>query len=76
MLSDTKFFGHMPDSIGKLEMLSWIELARCNFSGLIPSFIENLTRLFYLDLSSNGFASSIPSFRSSKNLTHINLSSN
>ncbi|KAL6336591.1 hypothetical protein AAG906_025596 [Vitis piasezkii] len=48
---------------------------RCNFSGPIPSFIENLTRLFYLDLSSNGFTSSIPSFHSSKNLTHINLSS-
>ena len=76
MLSDTKFSGHMPDSIGKLEMLSWIELARCNFSGPIPSSIANLTRLLYLDLSSNGFTGSIPSFRSSKNLIHINLSRN
>ncbi|XP_034694086.1 receptor-like protein 6 [Vitis riparia] len=76
VLSDTKFSGHMPDSIGKLEMLSWIELARRNFSGPIPSSIANLTRLLYLDLSSNGFTGSIPSFRSSKNLTHINLSRN
>ena len=76
VLSDTKFSGHMPDSIGKLEILSWIELARCNFSGPIPSSIANLTRLLYLDLSSNGFTGSIPSFRSSKNLTHINLSRN
>ena len=76
VLSDTNFLGHMPNSIGKLEMLSWKELAHCNFSGPIPSSIANLTQLLYLDLSSNGFTGSIPSFRSSKNLSHINLSHN
>ncbi|KAA8517449.1 hypothetical protein F0562_017742 [Nyssa sinensis] len=76
VLSMTKFSGTLPDSIGNLEMLSRIELVRCNFSGRIPNSMAGLTQLVYLDFSSNNFTGSIPSFSLSKNLTNIDLSRN
>ncbi|CAK9180246.1 unnamed protein product [Ilex paraguariensis] len=57
-------------------MLSTIELQSCSFSGLVPNSMANLARLLYLDLSSNMFTGTIPSFRTSRNMTHIDLSRN
>ena len=76
VLSDTKFSGKVPDSIGNLKRLTRIELARCNFSGPIPNSTANLAQLVYLDLSENKFSGPIPPFSLSKNLTRINLSHN
>ncbi|KAL6336596.1 hypothetical protein AAG906_025601 [Vitis piasezkii] len=76
VLSDTKFSGKVPDSIGNLKRLTRIELARCNFRGSIPNSMANLTQLVYMDLSGNAFSGPVPSFSLSKNLTRIDLSHN
>ena len=76
VLSDTKFSGKVPYSIGNLKRLTRIELAGCDFSGPIPNSMADLTQLVYLDLSNNKFSGSIPPFSLSKNLTRINLSHN
>ncbi|CAK9150410.1 unnamed protein product [Ilex paraguariensis] len=76
VLGYTNFSGPLPYSIGNLGMLSTIELQSCSFSGLVPNSMANLARLLYLDLSSNMFTGTIPSFRTSRNMTHIDLSRN
>ncbi|KAI3507330.1 hypothetical protein L1887_22297 [Cichorium endivia] len=76
VLSNTNISGVLPESIGNLKSLSWIELPNSNFSGRIPKSMENLTQLLYLDFSSNNFTGQIPSFQLCKNLTHIDLSRN
>ncbi|XP_034693104.1 receptor-like protein 34 [Vitis riparia] len=76
VLSDTKFSGKVPYSIGNLKRLTRIELAGCDFSGPIPNSMADLTQLVYLDLSYNKFSGPIPPFSLSKNLTRINLSHN
>ncbi|KAK6943460.1 Leucine-rich repeat-containing N-terminal, plant-type [Dillenia turbinata] len=76
VLSDTQFTGKLPESIGNLQMLSRIEIARCNLSGLIPKSMSDLTNLLYIDFSTNTFTGPIPSFSMSKNLTEIILSHN
>ncbi|KAL6337689.1 hypothetical protein AAG906_037282 [Vitis piasezkii] len=76
VLSDTKFSGEVPNSIGNLKRLTRIELAGCDFSGPIPNSLADLTQLVYLDLSNNKFSGPIPPFSLSKNLTRINLSHN
>ncbi|KAK6943169.1 Leucine-rich repeat-containing N-terminal, plant-type [Dillenia turbinata] len=76
VLSDTLFTGTLPESIGSLQMLSRIEIARCNLSGSIPKSMSNLTNLLYVDFSKNTLTGPIPSFSMSRNLTEINLSQN
>ncbi|CBI18147.3 unnamed protein product, partial [Vitis vinifera] len=66
ILSDTKFSGKVPDSIGNLKILTRIELARCNFSGPIPNSMADLTQLVYLDFK----------FQKLGNLTTLSLSYN
>ncbi|KAJ0882886.1 putative non-specific serine/threonine protein kinase [Helianthus annuus] len=75
-LSNTRFSGGIPESIGNLKYLSRIELFVSNFNGLIPKSIQNLTKLGYIDLSSNNLTGQIPSFQMCKNLTHVDLSRN
>ncbi|KAH7867117.1 hypothetical protein Vadar_029028 [Vaccinium darrowii] len=76
VLTDTRFSGDLPQSIGNLMELRRIEIPRCYFSGPIPSSLANLSHLVYLDFSSNNFSGPIPSFQISKNLTYIDLSYN
>ncbi|KAA8517447.1 hypothetical protein F0562_017740 [Nyssa sinensis] len=77
VLSMTKFSGTLPDSIGNLEMLSRIELVRCNFSGPIPSFSlsKNLTNI---DVSHNDLTGEIPSshWEGLQSLVNLNLGYN
>uniref|UniRef100_A0A2N9HMT8 Leucine-rich repeat-containing N-terminal plant-type domain-containing protein n=1 Tax=Fagus sylvatica TaxID=28930 RepID=A0A2N9HMT8_FAGSY len=54
-LSGTSFCGKLPDSIGILRSLYFLNVAGCNFSGPIPPSFGNLTELTYLDLSKNNF---------------------
>ncbi|KAF8414242.1 hypothetical protein HHK36_002242 [Tetracentron sinense] len=68
-LSETKFFGKLPNSIGNLKLLNQLALSDCNFSGSIPYSLWNLTQLVILDLSNNKFNGRIPS--SLSNLTRI-----
>nr|GMC91967.1 receptor-like protein 12 [Ipomoea batatas] len=75
-LSDTRFSGSLPDSIGHLHNLSRIELSNCSFVGAIPSTMAKLTSLAYVDFSYNNFTGSFPSFQMSKKLIYIDLSHN
>ncbi|XP_037494725.1 receptor-like protein 33 [Jatropha curcas] len=76
VLSNTKFSGSLPESVGALVNLSRIELGSCSFTGAIPSSMANLTQLIYLDFSSNMFTGQIPSFQKSKNIFYVDLSHN
>ncbi|KAG7965130.1 hypothetical protein I3843_09G208500 [Carya illinoinensis] len=69
--------GSLPDSFGKLTMLSTIDLRRGNFSGSIPESMASLTQLVYLDLSHNHFSGPIPESRASlTQLVYLDLSHN
>ncbi|XP_028550157.1 receptor-like protein 7 [Dendrobium catenatum] len=53
ILSDTNFFGNLPNTIGNLMFLRNLILSSCQFSGRLPSSIGNLSKLVILDLSNN-----------------------
>ena len=76
VLSNTKFSGILPNSIGNLKRLTTIELRDCDFRGAIPNSMADLTQLVYLDFSNNKFSGSISPLSLSKSLTHIDLSRN
>ncbi|CAA3001460.1 verticillium wilt disease resistance [Olea europaea subsp. europaea] len=77
ILSYTNFSGSLPDSIGNLGMLSWIDLMDCKFTGLLPLF-NMAKKLTHIDLSSNGLTGSLSSmhFEGLNDLEHIDLSYN
>ncbi|KAL3753563.1 hypothetical protein ACJRO7_000899 [Eucalyptus globulus] len=72
----TNISGRIPDSIGNLRKLSWLDLWNCNLSGSIPSSMKNLSKLTFLDLSRNSLTGSIPPLGASRNLTQIYLHHN
>ncbi|KAM5559157.1 receptor-like protein 33 [Rosa sericea] len=78
VLSETKFSGVLPDSIGNLKMLSELHLRDCNFTGAVPKSLANLTELGFLYLSSNKFSGSINSIQWDKliKLEDLDLSDN
>ncbi|KAK8563930.1 hypothetical protein V6N13_005851 [Hibiscus sabdariffa] len=76
VLSGTDFGGQLPESMGNLGQLTWIELAHCKFSGPIPKTLERLTQLTHLDFSYNNFSGPLPSFTSLRNLTELILLDN
>ena len=51
----------MPDSIGNLEALTYLDVRGNSFTGPMPDSIGYLTALTFLDLGYNYFSSSIPS---------------
>ena len=67
----------IPNQIGKLINLKWVDFSSSQISGEIPNAIENLTNLEYLNLSSNQITGEIPNeFEKLINLEYLNLSSN
>ena len=50
-LSNNRFYGEIPDSVGNLKALIVLNLSRNNFMSHIPSSLENLVELESLDLS-------------------------
>ena len=54
-LAGASFSGKLPDSMGNLQSLYYLDVDSCNFSGPIPLSFANLTKLTYLDLSNNNF---------------------
>ncbi|KAF3455416.1 hypothetical protein FNV43_RR00041 [Rhamnella rubrinervis] len=76
-LSNNRFDGEIPSSIGKLQSLIMLNLSSNNFTGIIPSSLGNLSELESLDLSRNKLSGRIP--QQLANLTflaYLNLSHN
>ncbi|KAK4728047.1 hypothetical protein R3W88_021035 [Solanum pinnatisectum] len=73
----TGISGKVPDSIGNLHSLWYLNLQNCHLSGSIPESIGNLTAIRELILSENDFTGNVPSTISKLNkLVSLDLSSN
>ncbi|KAH0648319.1 receptor-like protein 12 [Solanum tuberosum] len=73
----TGISGKVPDSIGNLHSLWYLNLQNCHLSGSIPESIGNLTAIRELILSENDFTGNVPSTVSKLNkLVRLDLSSN
>ena len=55
-LAGASFSGKLPDSMGHLQSLYYLDVESCNFSGPITLSFANLTKLMYLSLSENNFS--------------------
>ncbi|XP_020585907.1 receptor-like protein 12 [Phalaenopsis equestris] len=55
----TNFYGNLPDTIGNLKFLTYMDLGGCQFSGRIPPSMGNLSQLKWLSLSDNKFSGSV-----------------
>ncbi|KAG7571958.1 Leucine-rich repeat [Arabidopsis suecica] len=77
--SRNKFYGKIPESIGLLKGLRFLNLSSNAFTSNIPQSLANLTNLEVLDLSQNQLSGQIPrdlgelSFMSTMNFAHNNL---
>ncbi|PON56462.1 LRR domain containing protein [Parasponia andersonii] len=59
-LSNNRFRGRIPDSIGDLRYLITLNCSRNSFDSLIPLSMGSLTELEFLDLSANKLSGRIP----------------
>uniref|UniRef100_A0A2N9I2P3 Uncharacterized protein n=1 Tax=Fagus sylvatica TaxID=28930 RepID=A0A2N9I2P3_FAGSY len=76
-LSNNKFYGEIPDSLGNLKGLIVLNLSSNSFMSHIPSSFGNLTELESLDLSQNLLSGEIPQQLTSLTfLEYLNLSQN
>ena len=67
----------IPNQIGELINLKWIDFSSSQISGGIPTDFEHLINLEYLNLSSNQISGEIPNeIEHLTNLEYLNLSSN
>ncbi|XP_015084757.1 receptor-like protein 9DC3 [Solanum pennellii] len=75
--SYTGIFGKLPDSIGNLHSLCYLNLLYCHLSGSIPESLGNLTAIRELTLSGNSFTGIVLSTISKLNkLVRLDISSN
>ncbi|XP_058211408.1 receptor-like protein 6 [Rhododendron vialii] len=78
-LSDNKFCGEIPESLGSLGGLQALNISKNNLTGIIPSSLANLSDLESLDLSRNLLSGEIPeqltklTFLSVLNVSHNRL---
>lgn len=61
-LGENNLTGHIPQEIGTLFQLNFLDLASNHLSGTIPSSINNIDKLIYLFLSDNDYTGQIPAF--------------
>ncbi|KZV42718.1 Disease resistance family protein [Dorcoceras hygrometricum] len=75
-LSCNDFQGiRIPNFIGSMSNLDFLDLSEAGFGGEIPQGLENLSSLRYLDLSGNHFNSLVPRWiQNMSNLVHLDLS--
>ena len=76
-LSNNRFYGEIPNSVGNLKALIVLNLSSNNFMSHIPSSLGNLVELESLDLSQNSIFGEIPQQLTSLTfLEYLNLSQN
>ena len=76
-LSNNRFCGEIPDSLGNLKALIVLNLSSNNFMSHIPSSLGNLDALESLDLSRNSLSGEIPQELTNLIfLEYLNLSQN
>lgn len=76
-LMHNKLKTSIPDSIGKLNKVTYFFLNNNEISGNIPNSIGDMNSLSWLDLSGNNLEGTIPhSIGNIKTLTHLDLSNN
>ncbi|CAL5443171.1 unnamed protein product [Camellia sinensis] len=76
-LGSSSFSGELPDSIGYLKSLNYLDLSDCKFSGSIPESLGNLTQINYISFWENSFNGQIPFTLSNLNqLISLDLSRN
>ena len=76
-LSNNRFYGEIPDSVGNLKALIVLNLSSNNFTSQIPSSLGNLVEIESLDLSRNSIFGEIPQQLTSLTfLEYLNLSQN
>ncbi|GKV45700.1 hypothetical protein SLEP1_g52757 [Rubroshorea leprosula] len=76
-LSYNKFVGSLPDSLGELKNLQYLDVFNNNLTGSLPNSLATLKHLQHLDLSSNSFSGSIPkSIGNLSSLRMLDLSDN
>ncbi|KAF3442377.1 hypothetical protein FNV43_RR16293 [Rhamnella rubrinervis] len=76
-LSNNRFDGEIPRSIGNLQWLHVLNLSSNSFAGLIPSSFGNIKQFESLDLSNNKLSGRIPEeLRKLTFLAYLNLSQN
>ena len=76
-LSNNRFYGEIPNSVGNLKALIVLNLSSNNFMSHIPSSLGNLVELESLDLSRNNIFGEIPQQLTSLTfLEYLNLSQN
>lgn len=76
-LSSNNFQGEIPEEIGQLRSLHFLNFSRNAFTGSIPSSMGKLEQLESLDLSVNNLQGQIPTQLASLNfLAFLNLSNN
>ena len=76
-LSNNRFYGEIPDSVGNLKALIVLNLSSNNFTSHIPSSLGNLIELESLDLSRNSLFGGIPQQLTSLTfLEYLNFSQN
>jgi len=59
-LSDNDLLGKLPDELGDLEFLQYLDLSNNAIGGSIPAQLGDCNSLVYLNLSSNLFSNAIP----------------
>ncbi|WOH15619.1 hypothetical protein DCAR_0935162 [Daucus carota subsp. sativus] len=59
-IAGNRLSGRIPDTIGKLDKLEFLDLSRNELAGHIPQSLSNLSFLSRLNLSFNDFSGRIP----------------
>ncbi|KAL5648478.1 hypothetical protein ACJX0J_039287, partial [Zea mays] len=76
-LSANRLVGSLPDSLGQLQMMTYLNLSLDSFHGPIPPSFEKLISMKTLDLSHNNISGAIPKYLANLTvLTSLNLSFN
>jgi Leucine-rich repeat (LRR) protein len=76
-IGSNRFSGAIPDSLGNLIRLNYLDLRKNHLTGTIPLFLHRLRVLKHLNLAHNDFSGSIPDIlRKLNQVVYLDLSHN